>query len=113
MSNEDTRIAIADALTAVTGITGYPQRPRAPKTGDGWPLWRGSERSAGQGYIETWAVIIVTPSDETAASRWADEKQADLIDALSEVLYLDAFAPASVPTDGNDLFALMITGRID
>lgn len=111
MSNDVTRLALAEALSTVTGLTGYTVRPKAPRIGDAWPLWRGSERGAGHGYLETWAVVIVTPQDEKAASQFSDERQDDLDEALGSVIYIDTYAPVTVPTEGGDMFALMITGR--
>lgn len=113
MSNADTRTAIAAALTGVDGITGYARRPRAPKTGDAWPLWRGSQRDGGVAFVETWAVVIALAGDEQAAEEFADARGEELEDALHPVLFVDTYAPAVVGTDAGDSNALMITGRTE
>lgn len=113
MSNGDTRIAIAHALDGVTGVNGYPVRPKAFKAGDAWPQWGGSERADGRAFLETWRVLIVLPSDETTADTFADEKQAQLVNALSPIIYIDSFAPANLAGDGGDILALLITGRCE
>lgn len=111
MSNADTRAALAAALSTVDGVTGYARRPNVTKPGDAWPMWRGSERADGWGYLETWAVVIVLPGAEDTADAFADEHQAALDAALRPVLHVDSFAPATLPSSAGDLFALMITGR--
>ena len=111
MSNASTRQAIATALSTVSGVTGYVQRPAAMKPGDGWPQWGGSERDAGQGFLETWRVLIVLPVDEVSADAFADSHQDALVAALRPVLFIDSFAPANFAADGGDVYALLITGR--
>ena len=113
MSNADTRQAIADALSDVAGVKGYPRRPRSPKAGDGWPLWRGSERADGAAFMETFAVIIALPADEQNADTFADAHAEALEEALRPVLWVESLAPAVTATDSGDMNALMITGRTE
>jgi hypothetical protein len=113
MSNADTRTALATALSEVDGITGYPRRPRSVRTGDAWPLWRGSERAGGTAFVETWAVVVALAGDEQAAEEFADARGAEIEDALHPVLFVDGFTPAVVGTDAGDTNALMITGRTE
>ena len=111
MSQATTRAALAAALSTVDGVTGYVKRPTTPKPGDGWPLWRGSERGAGWAFTAGWAVLIVLPGDEAAADAWIDAREAALFEALEPVMFVDRLDPAAVPVAGTDAFALMITGR--
>jgi hypothetical protein len=113
MTNFDTRIALAGALSMVDGVTGYPQRPGAVRPGDAWPLWRGSERSDGMAFLETWAVVVALAGDELAADTFADSKRADLDDALRPVMWVESYTPAVVNTEAGDMNALMITGRTE
>lgn len=113
MSNATTRAALAAALSTVSGVTGYAQRPKVFKAGDAWPQWRGSERADSIGFYETWNVLVVLPADETTADSYADVNQAALLNALRPVLFIDSFAPATLPADGNDMYALLITGRTE
>lgn len=111
MSNADTRQAIADALSTVTGVTGYPANPGTPTVGDGWPQWRGGVPHAGA-LENTWNVLIVLPQDdETSADSFADSHGEALLEALRPHLFVDSIAPAEIPSGGGNLYALLITGR--
>lgn len=112
MSNADTRDAIAAALSTVTGVIGYARRPAVMKPGDGWPQWGGNEHAGGAAFIESWAVLIVLPAaDEVSADEFADSHGTALLEALQPVMFVDGMKPATIPASGNDLYALMITGR--
>jgi hypothetical protein len=114
MSNAQTREDIAAALSEVPGVTGYARRPKTFKPGDGWPRWTGSDREAGTAYFESWAVIIVVPSDEGAADAFVDSHGELLEDALRPVLYIETFQPAGLPAEGQNVInALMITGKAE
>jgi hypothetical protein len=113
MSNADTRAAIAAAISTVDGLTGYVKRPTAMKPGDGWPQWRGAARADGFGFLETWAVLVVLPDNETTADEWADSHGYALATALEPVMFVESIAPATIPASGNDIYALMITGRTE
>lgn len=113
MSNDATRAAIAAALSTVSGVTGYPRRPTVFKGGDGWPQWGGSERDAGQSWIETWRVLVILPSGEQSADVFADTHQFALINALRPVLFIDSFAPVNVPGEAGEFLALLIIGRCE
>lgn len=111
MSNADTRQAIADALSTVSGIHGHPARPDALNEGDGWPQWRGGVPRA-HAVEGTWAVLIVLPSaNDVTADAFADSHGEALLDALRPVLFVDSIAPAEVTTESGPLYALMISGR--
>lgn len=111
MSNDTTRTALAAALSTVSGVTGYPRRPTTIRSGDAWPQWAGSQHDGGQGFVETWNVLIVLPPDEAGADTFADAKQALLIAALRSVMFVDSFAPATLATEAGDVYALLISGR--
>jgi hypothetical protein len=112
MSNAMTRINVAAALSTVGGVTGFPRRPAVMRAGDAWPQWRGSERAGGESFEVTWQILIVLPAaDETSADSFADSHLDALADALRSLLFIDTVGPASIPSEGGDLYALMITGR--
>ena len=111
MNNAAVRTAIATAISSVTGLTGHPAKPRAPKSGDGWPLWRGSERADASLFVGTWAVVIQLPADYATADAMADALGDDLADALP--MYVEQFTPTLLPAEGDGIPALMITGRVE
>lgn len=111
MSNDQTRTALATALSTVAGVTGYPRRPAVVKAGDAWPQWAGSQNDGGRGFVETWNVLVVLPADETGADTFADAKQSLLITALSPVMFVESFAPATMASEVGDVYALLISGR--
>jgi hypothetical protein len=113
MSNAQTRISIATALSAVPGVKGYPRRPKAPRAGDAWPVWRGSERDNGTAFVETFAVVVALAGDEVTADTFADTHGEDLEEALRPWLYIESLAPAVVAVEGGDMNALMLTGRTE
>lgn len=108
-----TRDAIASAVSTVEGLTGYRRRPKAPKVGDAWPLWRGSERSDGWAFVQTWMVVVVLPGDEATADEWADQYGAPLFEALEPVMFVDKIEPAAIAASSTDMYALQITGRTE
>ncbi len=112
MSNADTRVEIATALSTVAGINGHRVRPSTLNDGDAWPQWRGAIPRA-HAYLNTWAIMIVMPqSDDIAADQFADDHLADLLDALREVIFVDSIEPAVLNAgQQGDMYALMITGR--
>jgi hypothetical protein len=113
VSNADTRLAIAAAVSTVTNHTGYARRPTVPKPGDAWPQWRGNERADGFAFVESWAVLIMLPSEEVSADEWADTYGEQLLAALEPVMFVDQLQPAVFKLSNNDAYALMITGRTE
>lgn len=110
MTNAQTRIDIAAALTGVAGVTGHVVRPATLNQGDAWPQWRGGVRRA-HAVENTWAVLIVLPGDDITADDFADSHLQALLDALRPHIAVDSIAPATIPGDSGDLYALLITGR--
>lgn len=114
MSNAQTRLDIAAALSSVAGVTGHTVRPSTLNEGDAWPQWRGSAHAGGHSYESTWAVLIVLPqADDVTADSFADSHGAALLDALRPVLFVDSIAPATIDTEPGQLYALLITGRAE
>jgi hypothetical protein len=112
MSNAQTRQDIADALSEVDGISGHTSKPAALNEGDAWPQWRGAEKAGGRVFTHTWAVLVVMPqTDDITADAYADSHGPALVDALRPILYVDSLAPATIPTEAGDMYALLLTGR--
>lgn len=113
MSLQGKRAEIAAVLDTVTDVKGYPKRPKATKSGDGWPQWSGSERDEQSGqFAETWRVLIELPADEAAADAWVDEHRDELWDALSPAGWITAFEPVDIGQDNRPrINGLMITMR--
>ncbi len=103
------RAAFADALTSVSGVKGYQWKPSAPKVGDGWPRWQGSEHLAPGAMQTTWQIVILLPVDERAQQEWIESRLEQLIDALTEAA--DAFVVGVEPGTATDRPALMINCR--
>lgn len=115
MSNAQTRQQIADALTTVPPLRGHAARPAALNEGDAWPQWRGSEFIAGQSLmIGTWSVLIVLPqADDITADGWVDQWGHAVVRALAPVMIVDSLAPATIPGDAGEKYALLVTGRTE
>jgi hypothetical protein len=115
MSNQQTRAAIAAAMSTVAGIKGYAQRPTAPRAGDAWPQWSGGQRDDESiGFLETWRVLVVTDQGAAGdADQFLDAKGDAVLAALASVLFVDSYTPATLATETGDLYALMITGRTE
>lgn len=116
MSTDDTRAALAAALSTVDGVIGYARRGLVPvpKPGDGWVMWRGGVRADGWEFTNTWAVVIVLPPSEVDADAWIETRIDALTDALEPVMFVESFQPAVTPLTGSpasEALALMITGR--
>jgi hypothetical protein len=112
MTIDGKRDEFSAALSTVVGVRGYARRPSTIKSGDGWPMWDGSERSSGDSWFsQRWRVLVALPGDEDAASTWVDEHWDDLFDALQPVAYIDEFRPAQLPVAGAPTFALEILMR--
>jgi hypothetical protein len=113
MDNAANREAIALALSEVDGVTGYRRRPQNPAPGDAWPLWRQAERADGFVFTQTFAIMVILPSQEQDADEFADSHGEALADALESVLYIETMAPAVVATSAGEMLALLITGRTE
>lgn len=110
------RADIKTALNDVPGVQGHEYRPGTPRPGDGWPLSSGFARvDDAPMFVVTWRIMIVLPQDERAASDWLDEFWADLVDALTPVVFVSAIDPVEMSVRTGDgagtLFALQITAR--
>ncbi len=113
MSNAQTRQDIAAALSTVAGIHGHAVRPAAMNEGDAWPQWRGGVPRAGA-VENTWSVLIVMPqANDITADGFADSHGEALLEALRPVLYFDSIAPAEIPVESGQMYALLITGRAE
>jgi len=114
-----TRQAISEALTSVAGVTGYERAPRSVKVFDAWPMWEGATSQDGRRYAvafaDTWRVYVVLPGDLDAADEWISTKVDALLEVLSPILAITAYAPARLTLDGSTAAhnALMISGETE
>lgn len=106
MSFEE-RAPIAAALSEVPGVKGYAYRPRAPKTGDGWPRWMGVEILSTGTSVTAWQVIVLVPTDEAAQETWIGERLQAFVDALSDIVWVINIEPGV----SNDSPALLLNCR--
>jgi hypothetical protein len=79
---------LAAALSSVPGVTGSPIRPRAAKTGNGWPRWAGAERDQGV-LADSWHVLILVPDDARAQDQWIADHLQSLVEAITPVAYIE------------------------
>jgi hypothetical protein len=103
------RSAFAAALSEVAGVQGYAWKPSAPKVGDGWPRWQGSEHIAPGAMQTTWQIVILLPTDEQKQQEWIEARLDELIDALVDAA--DAWVVSVEPGTATDRPALMINCR--
>jgi hypothetical protein len=106
------RAEIANALTGA-GFHGYEKRPVEPVEGDCWPSIPSLIRDAGDAFIVTWQVRVVTPQDEQAALDWWDIHWPTLYYALKPVLFVTGAAPIVLATAAGDLLAYAINGTVE
>lgn len=114
MSIVGKRQDFATALTLVDDVHGFAYRPASPKAGDAWPIYRGAERDGDTGmFAHTWAVGVVLPKDERAASAWIDAHVETLVDTLAQegVAYVDQYDPANFGSDTSYIYGLLLSTR--
>lgn len=114
MSLVGKRDEIAAVLSTVDGVKGYAKRPDAPRPGDAWPQWGGSERDENTpAFMETWQVLVHLPADYARADAWVDSHRDALWDAVESVGWILAFEPAELGQTGGGapINGLMITMR--
>ncbi|GIG64260.1 hypothetical protein [Phytomonospora endophytica] len=108
---QQTRQAIANALSSVDGITGYGHMPDTPAPFDGWPEWVQTVPRGGcaDGAAITWHALVVLPAaDSTTAIDAADPLVASLLDALTEVGTVELIDPVQIA--GTDTAGNLVPG---
>lgn len=116
MSITSTRDDIAAALATVGGVNGFPRRPRAPRPGDAWPLFQGSERDDDTGlWSHKFTIGVMLPQDEAAADAWIDEHFESVAQAIEQagVGWVDQCDPANLGTETSPVYGLVINMRSD
>ena len=111
---QETKAALAAAMSSIEGITGYPGRPDVLNPGDAFVRWGGWQRADGGAYMSTWAITLILPQGSEQAADDEAYRVADLIgDALQPLIYVESFAPTVVPVGAQPrgLYALTVTGR--
>jgi hypothetical protein len=111
---EESKDAIAAAMSTLPGVTGHTSRPDALKPGDAFVRWGGWQRADGDAYMTTWSVTLILPQGSEQAADAEAYRVADLIaDVLKPLLYVESFAPTVVPVGAQPrgLYALTVTGR--
>jgi len=110
-----TRADFADALNGAgldLAASEFPSEPFGP--GSAWAQPGAWTNPGGlpNGVFEcTWEIYIVVPQDSRAASVWWDTHAAAAAGAVMHLVFIDSIEPISLPTDGGDLWAVLITGR--
>lgn len=96
------RTTLAAALVGYPGVKPYPYRPTSPKVGDAWPMWRGASADGAPGHslAHSWALLIVLPADERAASEWIDANLDGLCDAIRPAAFVTEVDPVILPVNG-------------
>lgn len=115
---DPTRAGIAAALNAAEiriggrTVTATATRPTILGPGCAWPkvtLWD-RDQAAG-GYVRTWAIFVIVPTDEVSADNWMDEHLGDIDAALAPVVYVDRYEPIYLAAEGGELPAVQITAH--
>lgn len=109
---EQTRAALAAALSGIEDVTGYVTRPKAPKSGDAWPIWRGGPRDQASGlFAHEWALAVVLPQDEKQAADRLEVLIPLVAAAVGRIVYVDGVQPANLNTDQSPVYGLLFTTR--
>jgi len=109
MTIKATRAELAQALSTVPDVQGFPKPPTAGNIGDAWPELGPATRAAGDAFMVTWAVRVLTPDDQDAAEDWWDEHWPPLYYALEHVASVQGFTKILLGTSAGDRLAYEIT----
>lgn len=106
------RQLIADAASSVEGVTVSPYFRQTTKTGQGMVrLDRMLRSTNGFGYMNTWQVVIMLPTDLAAAEKWMDEKMNDLVEHISEAIIVTSVMPQQLALETGTLPVVIIEGN--
>jgi hypothetical protein len=109
---DQTRSALAAALSDVADVKGYVKRPVSPRPGDAWPVWRGGDRDQASGqFAWEWAIALVLPQDEQAAYDTEEQWIPVIVSAVGRIVYVDGVSPANLNTDASPVYGLLFTTR--
>lgn len=96
---------VVNALAGVDDVTGYLYSPTVWKPGDAWAQWAGAEPGESgrysRNFTHTYRVIVVLPADRETADRFADDRMADLVDALAPHLTVTEIVYTKLPAEGS------------
>lgn len=108
----ETRTLIAAAVSNLDGITCSKYYKQSAKAGTAMVRLAATRvDDTGFGWVETWQVLVVLPSDRAASEVWLDDMFEPLADALAEVLIVQSFTPTDVVFDsGATIPAVVIEG---
>lgn len=106
-----TRADIAAALNSGALVKASEYRPSVLAAGIAWSQVAALDRDQAFAYTRTWAIYVVLPQEERAASIWFDNHAEELADQLQSVVYVDRIEPVLIPADNSSLFAIQITAR--
>jgi hypothetical protein len=104
---------IAAVLTIAGVTTGNLYKPSILAAGVAWPQIASLDLVEGF-FATTWAVYVVLPAGDKAASIWWDQHVREVLAALAPVIYVERIEPVlivggAVATDG--IYAMLLTGR--
>jgi len=102
---------LAAAASSVAGVKVGPYYRQTTKTGDGWvELQRSDRDDTGFGFMDRWAVKVITPQDLRAAEEWIESKREALTAALAPHMVVTALVPAVLVIDQGSVPGLVIEG---
>ena len=107
------RTAIADAASTVSGVNVTPYFRQTTRAGDGMVRLDHATRDAnGFGYVDTWHVLVLLPSDIAQAEQWLEANLNDLADAVGTELLISTITPSELVLDnGVTVPAVVIEGH--
>ena len=108
-----TRRAISHAANTVDGITVAPYHQTVTRPGSGLVRLDHLTRDEnGFGYVATWQVLILLPTDVLAAEQYLEAHLPDLLDALAEELVIATVTPGEyLAGDGTRIPCVVIEGH--
>jgi hypothetical protein len=109
----EVRDLLAEAANRVGGVNVAPRWRHLAQPGEGSVRRAGVNRpDNGFGWVATWQVWVMLPSDLARAEEWADERVMDLIEALSGPMVVGSATPRqlSQSTTASPVPCLVVEG---
>lgn len=108
----EARAALAGQVETVAGLSCTPYYRQTTKAGDAMVRMASISRDdSGFGFMVTWQVVLILPSDFKASEKYLEEKIDDLIAAVGEEMIVTGVTPQELVFDnGTSIPAVVIEG---
>ena len=111
--SEAVRTAIAEAASTVDGVTVTAYFRQTTRAGDGMVRLDHATRDAnGFGFVDTWHVLVLLPTDIAQAETWLETRIDTLAEAVGTELVISTMTPSELVLDnGVTVPAVVIEGH--